>query len=366
MGRKPSRWTNLPKGMRARERGQKIHYYLDTGGKPRREIPLGSDYVLAVQKWAELTASQRPAGAVYTFADVAHEYRAKVLPTKAPRTRSDNAKELDWLLKFFSDPPAPLDKIEPVHVRQYLDWRVADARKTAAEKAKARPASGGKPAAIPATFGQVRANREKALFSHMWNFAREQGYTSAPNPCAGIRGYKETGRDVVISDATLARIEQHAAKPLQFAIRLANLTGQRPADVLRMSESHIVDGVLHIRQGKTAAKLRIEITGALRDLIDDIRAYKAQFKIRALPLLISESGQPLTKHMLRDRFDAARAAAGIPKAEFQFRDLRATAATAVDEAAGTRQAQALLGHTTEGMTAHYIRHKAGKKVRPVR
>lgn len=42
---------------------------------------------------------------------------------------------------------------------------------------------------------------------------------------------------------------------------------------------------------------------------------------------MNEAGQPLTKNMLRDRFDAARDAAGIPKAQFQFRDLRATAAT---------------------------------------
>jgi hypothetical protein len=49
VGRKPSRWSNLPKGMRARPRGQKIFYYLDTGEKPRREIPLGSDYVQAAR-----------------------------------------------------------------------------------------------------------------------------------------------------------------------------------------------------------------------------------------------------------------------------------------------------------------------------
>ncbi len=366
MGRKPSRWTNLPKGMRARERGQKVHYYLDTGGKPRKEIPLGSDYVAAVQKWAELTAAQRPSGAQYTFPDIAREYKQKVLPTKAERTRSDNEKELDWLLKFFGDPPAPLDGIEPVHIRQYMDWRVAKARKLAEAKNKERVASGGKPTTVPANIGQVRANREKALFSHMWNFAREHGYTSTPNPCSGIRGYKETGRDVVISESMLSRIEQHASQSLQFAIRLANLTGQRPADVLRMSESHIINGVLHVRQGKTAAKLRIEVTGELKGLLAEIQAYKAQFKVRALQLLVNEVGQPVTKHMLRDRFDAAREAAGIPKAEFQFRDLRATAATAVDETSGTKQAQALLGHTTEGMTAHYIRHKVGKKVQPVR
>lgn len=349
--------------MRARERGLKVHYYLDTGGKPRKEIALGSDYVVAVQKWAELTASKREAASQHTFVDLALEYRARVFPTKAVRTRSDNEKELAWLLRFFGDPPAPLDSIEPLHVRQYMDWRAAEARKLAEGKNAERKLAGSPPIALAENLGQVRATREKALFSHMWNFAREQGLTKSPNPCAGIRGFKEQGRDVVISDELLEKINTHASEPLQFALRLAHLTGQRPADVLRMNENHINQGLLHVRQGKTAAKLRIEISGALAKLITEIQAYKARFSVRAMSLLVNESGQAMTKHMLRDRFDAAREAAGIPKAEFQFRDLRATAATALDEAVGIREAQALLGHTTEGMTAHYIRHKIGKKVK---
>ena len=44
-------------------------------------------------------------------------------------------------------------------------------------------------------------------------------------------------------------------------LRLAALTGQRPGDVRRMSEEDLRDGVLHVRQGKVAAKLRIEVTG---------------------------------------------------------------------------------------------------------
>ncbi|WP_171016044.1 hypothetical protein [Ramlibacter sp. 2FC] len=47
---------------------------------------------------------------------------------------------------------------------------------------------------------------------------------------------------------------------------------------------------------------------------------------------------------------------------FQFRDLRAKTATEADDASGT----ALLGHTTEGMTADCIGHKMEKKVRPLR
>lgn len=140
----------------------------------------------------------------------------------------------------------------------------------------------------------------------------------------------------------------------------------RAADVLRMSTDHIAGGMLHVRQGKTAAKLRIEVTGALQELLAEIQAYQVQLKTDTALLLVNEAGQPLTKNMLRNRFDAARDAAGIPKAQFQVRDLRATAATTVDDDGGIRHAQALLGHTTEGMTAQYIRHKVGKKVKPVR
>ena len=69
---------------------------------------------------------------------------------------------------------------------------------------------------------------------------------------------------------------------------------------------------------------------------------------------------------MRYRFDNARNAAGIKKDSFQFRDFRAKVATETDDAAGTKSAQAMLGHATEAMTAKYVRHKSGKKVRPFR
>ena len=243
MGRKPTRWTNLPLGMRARPRGRLIHYYLDTGGKPRKEIPLGSDYVRAVQKWAELSSKQLPAGIVSgTFAEVLEHYWRDVVPTKAPRTQQDNEAEKAWLLKFFNDPPAPLDAIEPVHIRKYLDWRVKEAKKAAEERNAERRSAGRRAVPIPAKHGQVRANREKALISHVWNYAREHGFTKAPNPCRGIKGFREEGRDAYVDDELLQRVFDKAVRPLQLALQLAHLTGQRPGDVLRMSDTDIADG----------------------------------------------------------------------------------------------------------------------------
>lgn len=164
----------------------------------------------------------------------------------------------------------------------------------------------------------------------------------------------------------IARVLAVADKPLQFAMRLAELIGQRPADVRKLTEADIKNGMLHVRQGKTAAKLRIEITGELASLLEEIKEFKRGIDVYALALLVNESGQPLRADAIRYRFEQAMEKASIAKADFQFRDFSASAATEADDADGTRVAQALLGHTTEAMTADYIRHKAGKKIKPLR
>jgi len=340
MGRKPSRNLNLPAGMRARHRKNKTYYFIDQGGKPRKELPLGSDYVVAIQKWTELTVCNQPRKEMITFRYVTERYIHEVLPQKAPRTQKDNLVELKNLYDFFDNPPVSIDTIKPINIRQYLDWRGQTAK--------------------------TRANREKALFSHIFNFAREKGLTDNQNPCIGIKGFKETGREVLVDDTLLGRLLAHASPSLQFALRLAYLTGQRPADVYKMSETDIKDNVLWIKQGKTKAALRIEIIGELKILLDEIFDYKKQFSVRPLVLLVTEEGQPMNESMMKGRLNKAREAAGIAKDALQFRDMRSKAATDVDQKGGTRDAQALLGHTTETMTTQYIRHKIGRLVKPTK
>lgn len=341
MGRKPTVNLNLPPRMRARARGNKVFYYFDKGGKPRKEIPLGSDYALAVKKWTELQIDQPQPEMHLTFAKVAKRYVHDVLPGKSPATQSDNLRELKQLLAFFDNPPAPLESIKPLHLRQYMDWRSS---------------------------AKVRANREKALFSHIWNMARNWGYTDLPNPCAGIKGNTEKGRgDVYIEEETFASVYQEASQPLRDAMDLAYLTGQRPADLLGMTESDIRDGMLNLTQRKTKAKLRIIIQGELAILIKRIMARKSGHKVRSLSLIVDDNGQRFTAHMLRAHFDQARQAAGIEKSAFQMRDLRAKAATDKAESSGDiRQAQKQLGHTSVTMTEHYIRSRIGEKVTPTK
>lgn len=329
---------------RVRKRGKKTYYYYDTGGrKNRKEIALGSDYGMAIVKYAEFerdrTADNR-VSTVITFAYVAQKYLVDVVPGKAASTQKDNARELKNLMSFFNDPPAPLDEIKPQHVKQYLVWR-KDAL--------------------------VRANRERALLSHIWNYAREMGYTSLANPCAGVRGNRETGRDVYIEDSVYQAVYNSADAGLRDAMDLAYLTAQRVTDVRMMSERHIKDGYLELSQRKTNARLRIEIAGELKLLLERIKKRKEKSGVSSDRLIIAENGVAMTASMLRSRFDDARAAAGVEKHDFQMRDLRAKAGTDKAESSGDiLEARDQLGHTTVAMTEHYIRNRRGKKITPTR
>jgi integrase len=356
MGRKPTANPNVPPGMRVRRRGKKTYYYYDMGGKPRREQPLGSDFILAVKRWAEIEETQSPVVGRPTFSDAVDLYLREVLPTKAPRTQADNLKELVFLREFFAPPPR-LEEIEPQHIRQYLRWRHQKA--VAWYKAKNQNA--------PKDAGHVRANREVALFSHIFNNARAAGLTSATNPCAGVKKNSESGRDVYVEDDLFARHYACADQPTRDAMDLAYLTGQRPQDTLRYDERDIRDGFMAIGQGKTGQKLRMEVTGELKAVIERIRIRKSAYKVVSTALVVNETGRKLTLEVLQKRFRAAREAAGIPANDFQFRDLRAKAGTDKTDSSGDiRQAQKQLGHKSVTMTEHYVRKRRGDKVAPTR
>lgn len=128
-------------------------------------------------------------------------------------------------------------------------------------------------------------------------------------------------------------------------------------------ESSIRDELI----GKTKAKRRIEVIGELKVLIDRIMVRKAGHKVHSTRLIVTEDGTPMTEAMLRRRFDVAREAAGVEKAEFQMRDLRAKAGTDKAESSGDiMQAKDQPGHTTVVMTEQYIRNRKGKRVMPTK
>jgi integrase len=139
---------------------------------------------------------------------------------------------------------------------------------------------------------------------------------------------------------------------------LASLTGQRPVDVLKLKRTDIRDGALWIVQNKTVTRLGIEITGELAATIARINAHPR--KAISAYIIQDENGQPLTQCALRSRFDKAHTQA---KVCFQFRDIRAKAATDTGDLANS---QKLLAHKNREMTEHYVKARMGERVKPLR
>lgn len=335
MGRQPTVNLNLPKGMRARRRERKngavvVYYFYDSRDErgKRKEIPLGTDYVLAVQQWAKLEAEKIPKGQEATFGTAAERYGLEILPRNAAGTQQQKHRHLKRLTAFFGA-DAPLAAIEPQHIRQYLDWR------------KSAP---------------KLANNEIATFSNIWNCAREWGYTDRPNPCQGVKRYPTGKREVYIEDRIYALVYQAAGQQIRDLMDIAYLTGQRPVDVVKLHSDHIHNGILHITQQKTKAKQRFEIVGRLAEIIG-----------RRLPenggyLFRNKYGRRLTRQILTAWFRdlRVRLMAAHPELQheldtFQFRDLRAKSATDIYLSSTLADAQTQLGHTSERMTQTYIR-----------
>lgn len=320
MGRPRSKHFDLPPRMAARAlKTRTLYYYCCADG---RRIPLGPDLAAAKQRWAELETGD---GAGRGMAAVFDRFKAKALAGKAPRTQREYERQLDTLRAAFG--VLDISQVQPLHVRQYLDRRSK----------------------------KIAANREIALLSLVWNWARETGLTDRPNPCAGVRKHRERARARYVTDAEYQAVYEHAPEWLRIAMDLALATTQRPGDILAMTHQDIQDGHLWIEQHKTRARLGIEITPELDALIKRATAGKI-----ASRWLIHDNGQRVTIFKLGHEFARVRKLAGQ---DWQFRDLRAKSTT--DEP-DLRIASQRAGHADETTTAGVYRRVRGNKVAPLK
>lgn len=335
--------------MRARaQKSGKVYYYLDAGEKPRRELPLGADYFEAIKKYALLKQEAPASIDKSTLATTISEYfKSRDYDELSPRTQRDYQLCQVKVLEFFNQPPAPLACILPMHIEQFMQWRGESSKR--------------------------RANYERALISLVWNYARRKGLTNKSNPCEGVKRFKLDPRDVYVEDAIYDAVYEMSTQPVRDAMDLAYLTGQRPIDVFAMSETDIADGMLSLVQTKTGRRLRIVISGELETLLKRIATRKKQHHVYSLALICNERGARITQEAIAQRFSKLRpkVIAQYPKLKealqkFQFRDLRAKAATDVDEERGRGQAQKLLGHASSAMTDDYIRARKGESVNPTK
>lgn len=330
----------LPQNLLCRRRKMKsgrvleYFYYVMADGK---EKSLGTEKYEAVAEAARLNMEVNKKSDVILFIEVAKRYELEVIPTKAKNTQNSNKRAIKWLYKFFGAPPIPLEKVEPQHISLYLQWR------------KDTTAS---------------ANLEIGLFNTIWNKAREWGYTRQPSPSQGVKKYPIKFREVYMEDYLLEKLLEFADPQMKDIIQVSYLIGQRPIDICNIHRSHIYNGMLHITQQKTKKKVRFEITGKLKEIIE------RRLEVTKDWLFTNLLGRKLNRQRLTDSFIVIRekAAQHYPELadeinNLQLRDLRAKAATDLSLFASNEQAQKTLGHTSLQMTKHYIRKE--KTLKPL-
>ena len=262
--------------MRARrQKSGRVWYYFDTGEKPRREIPLGDDYVLAVEQWSKLSLHVGPSLKTVGWA-ITRYLASPDYARLAAGTQADYRFALDQLAEKFAD--APLDQVRASHVTLYMEDRARES--------------------------EHRAQRERSILSMIFRWAMARDWCRY-NPVAAIKGRRLPGRrSIDISDAQYDAVYEASGQPLRDAIDLAYLTGQRPGDVLRLAESDIRDGrplsKAQLRSRFEAARSAAGITGddfQFRDLRRKAGAdLRDQAGLDAAQSLLGHRSVTMTEH----------------------------------------------------------------------
>lgn len=305
-------------------------YYLVKNNKWTR---LGKTLSEAMQAWADMHNGIRT---TFTMGDLFDRYMTDVIPHKAGKTQKENNRQICNLRVFFGDmEPA---EVTPVDIYKYRDIR-------------------GK-------ISQTGANRELALLSHVFSYAIEWGAVTA-NPCKGVRKFSEKRRTRYITDQEFKAVYDMGSALLRSMMEIAYLTGLRRGDITRIKRQDLTEEGLQVHVEKTDRNLLFEWTDELRTAVANAKRIRPT--IASMYLYCNRQGKPYTDDGISAMWQRLMNKAlekGAIQERFTFHDIRRKAATDAEQQQGREFARALLGHTTQAMTARYV---AGvQRVRPLR
>lgn len=315
MGRRRSKHFDLPPRMQRKGRT----YYYVCSGPSRKWIPLGSDLARAKRRWAELDGGL-PVG--LSVGDLVQRYLDR--PGRAPGTQQMYRSYHKAIAAAF---PIPAAQLTSQHVAL---WRELQAHR------------------------KVYANGCITLLVSACRLGHELGLCTPLT----VAKWPPHVRDRDLTPAEFRAIREHAVEWLQVAMDLGYLTGARPSDLRALRWADVSAERIAVRQIKTGTRQEFTLTDDLVAVLERAR----QRRILGLYVIATAKGRPVTRNQMSDAWIAARAAAGIPDA--QFRDIRAMAAKAAKE--GGQDFQALLGHTTRAMSERYIKGRQTVVAEPVR
>lgn len=334
-----NKYPKLRSHTRKRKSGRVVTYYFyDMRGTGEPDVGLGTDYDEAIKKWDEIhNRKPRISG---TLLEAMEAWEAEVLPTyENAETKAGYRRQLNRLKPVFG--AATWDGVAMSDLKGYLKARTA----------------------------KTQANRELAILSIVWNWARTEGYTDLPWPAAGMErsGWKnkEKAREFEVTDELFDAVYEQADQVLKDALDIATATGYRVQDVLRVPMPN--DGYLRTAANKTGKKSVFDISHS--PVLTAIVARRKALKADHVMLLSTPTGKAVTYSMIRSRWESARKAAakanpGLAKQilAMYLRDMRKRASDLADS---DESAAKLLQHSSIALTRKHYRSRPAK-LKPVR
>jgi len=322
---------------RRRKSGRVVTYYFyDMRGTGEPDVPLGTDYDEAIKRWDEIhNRKPRIAG---TLEEAFSQWEAEVLPAyKSAETKKGYAKSLRRIRPAFGK--STWDAVTFAHLKAYL---------------KARSA-------------KVQGNREMALLSVIWNWARGEGMTALPWPAAGLERSKwknrEEARTFEVTDALFSAVYEKADQTLRDCMDISTATGLRITDARLITVPQ--DGRLRFQASKTSKPAYFDVAASA--VLSAIWQRRKSVKAMHIMFLSTPTGRPVSYSMLRSRWDSARKAAAeqVEKAgdedlahairAMYLRDMRKRAS---DLAGTVSEAAELLQHSSQEVTKRHYRTRA--------
>lgn len=287
----------------------KITYrYHPLGGKP---MNLGTDKRAAIQKVLDLNRTSSDKG---TVAELWRLYQdTDDWKALGERTREDYLQCSKPLLKVFAAARASL--IKPADINRYL--RI---------ERKAAP---------------VRANREKALLSNLFDVAINRGDIDA-NPCKQVKRNKEQPRTEAPASEDLHALvawltgSSPQRKMIAHMAEFAAYSGSRRVEFLRLTR-HQIDrqrGVIRVQRAKQRGVIvweEIAIGEQMADLLDRMDLGTGEWVFR------TRKGNPYTEQGFKamwSKFMRRALDAKLVARRFTFHDLRSFYATTHKEERG--------------------------------
>ena len=199
--------------------------------------------------------------------------------------------------------------------------------------------------------GEASAAAMMRVWRLLLGFSYDIGWRN-DNPAKGLRLRTLAPRRRVWSPeevrAFIAAAQAEGRDSMALAVELAYDTGQRQADILKLTWTQYDGTAFTLRQSKTSAPVIAVVS-------PEMQARLSTVERRGVQLVVSEAtAKPYKKDHFAHEFARLREVAGLPK-DLQFRDLRRTAATELGQAGATDdQIRAQTGHKSRNVVAVYV------------